>query len=168
MPLEVVYNNHSPAPIYGGYLPWTGVYCGAWSTPGAVSACCTWHMCWLYVCVVVLGAYLVLSVLTALGICVGYMWFLERTYVLAICIVGCLACTWCKRGVALVKFQNFPISYGVMGHICILWDMYALTRKKVNYVLWSFHTMCTDIYTIKIRKPNKWHGEFTRVPRFKM
>ena len=46
--------------------------CGAWSAPGAVSACCTWHMCWLYVglgvhlCVgyVVLGAHL----------CVGYMY----------------------------------------------------------------------------------------------
>ena len=24
-PLEVVCNNHSPTPIYGGYLPWTGV-----------------------------------------------------------------------------------------------------------------------------------------------
>ena len=82
MPLEVVYNNHSPAPIYGGYLPRTGVYCGARSVPGAI-------------------------------------------YVLAICIVGCLAHTWCKRGVALVKFQTFPISYGVTymyfgGHICIL------------------------------------------------
>ena len=46
------------------------VCCGAWSTPGA-------DMCWLYACVV--------SVLAALGI---------RTYVLAICIVGCLACEW--------------------------------------------------------------------------
>ena len=46
--------------------------CGAWSTPGAVSACCTCRMCWLYVCVVVLGVHLVLSVLAALGICVGY------------------------------------------------------------------------------------------------
>ena len=61
-----------------------------------------------------------LSVLAALGICVCYMWCLECTYVLAICIVGCLVCTWCKRGVALVKFQTFPISYGVTGHICIL------------------------------------------------
>ena len=86
MPLEVACNNHSPAPIYGGYLPRSGVYCGAccapgavsayctcrmcwvyicmccgaWSTPGDVSACCTWLMCWLYVCVVVLGAHLVL------------------------------------------------------------------------------------------------------------
>ena len=39
--------------------------CGAWSA----------LMCWLYVCVVVLGAHL----------CVGYIWCLERTYVLAIC-----------------------------------------------------------------------------------
>ena len=50
-PLEVVCNNHSPALMFGGYLPRTGVYCGAWSTPGAVSACCTWNMCWLYVCI---------------------------------------------------------------------------------------------------------------------
>ena len=55
-PLEVVCNNHSPAPIYGGYQPRTGVYCGAWSVPGAVSTCCTWPMCWQYV---VLGAHLV-------------------------------------------------------------------------------------------------------------
>ena len=38
-------------------------------------------------------------------------------YVLAICIVGCLGHTRCKRGVALVKFQTFPISYGVTGRI---------------------------------------------------
>ena len=76
--------------------------------------------CHRQVCIVVLGAHLVLSVLTVLGICVCYMWFLEHTYVLAICIVGCLARTWCKMGVALVKFQTFPISYGVTGHICIL------------------------------------------------
>ena len=87
MPLEVVCNNHSPAPIYvlnlghllyGGYLPWTGVYCGAWSAPSAVSACCTCHMCWLYV-----------------------------TWV--------LACTWCKRRVALVEFPS-PLE---------LWDIYV-------------------------------------------
>ena len=35
--------------------------CGAWSAPGAVSACCTGHMCWLYL---MLGAHL----------CVGYMY----------------------------------------------------------------------------------------------
>ena len=109
------------------------MFCGAGSAP----------MCWLYVCVVVLGAHLVLSVLAALGICVmfcgagsvpmcwlyvvlgahlcvSYMWCWEHTYVLAICIVGCLAHTWCQRGVALVKFQTFSISYGVTGHICIL------------------------------------------------
>ena len=48
-PLEVVCNNHSPAPIYGGYQPRT-------------------------VCIVVLVMHLVLSVLAALGICVGYMY----------------------------------------------------------------------------------------------
>ena len=30
-PLDVVCNDQFPAPIYGGYLPWTGVYCGAHS-----------------------------------------------------------------------------------------------------------------------------------------
>ena len=65
----------------------------------------------------VLGAPLVLSVLAAIGICVGHMnlWCLEHTwyyFVLAICIVGCLEHTWCKRGVVLVKFKTFPISYG--------------------------------------------------------
>ena len=105
-PLEVIYNNHSPAPIYGWYLPGTSVYCGACCTPGAdsvsyvflhvcvlwclertwccqcllhltyvlaicvfcgacnapgaVTACCTWHICWIYVCILVLGMYLVL------------------------------------------------------------------------------------------------------------
>ena len=49
----------------------TCMCCGAWSAPGAVSACCIWHMCWLCVCVVVLGAHLVLSVLAALSICVS-------------------------------------------------------------------------------------------------
>ena len=96
------------------------VCCGAWRAPGAVSTCCTWHVCSLFVCIVMLRAHLVLLVLAALGVCVGYMWCLEHTYVLAICVVGCLARTWCKRGVALVKFQTFLISYGVTGHICIL------------------------------------------------
>ena len=41
MPLEVVCDNHSPALIYGWYLLWTGVYCGAWCAPGAASACCS-------------------------------------------------------------------------------------------------------------------------------
>ena len=56
-------------------VEYTHVYmcCGAWSAPGAVSACCTCHMCLLYVCVVVLGAHLVQSVLPALVICVGCM-----------------------------------------------------------------------------------------------
>ena len=50
MPLEVVCNNHYPAPIYGGYLPWTDVYCNACCAPGAVSACCTCHVCsYMYV-----------------------------------------------------------------------------------------------------------------------
>ena len=159
--VEVVCNNHSPTPIYGVYLPQTGVYCGAccapgavnacctchmscctcrmcclertwwcqfllhlayvlaicrccgaWSVPGAVSACCTWHVCWLYVCIVVLGVHLI--------------------HMLALCRVGCLLC---KKRVALAKFQTFPISYGVTGHVCILWGMYALTLDKVNLTI---------------------------------
>ena len=66
--MEVVCNNHSHALIYVGYPPRTGMFCGTCS-------------------------HLVLSVLAALVVCVGYMWCLERTYVLAICIVGCLTCT---------------------------------------------------------------------------
>ena len=42
-------NNNSPAPIYRGYLPRTGVYFGACCAPGAVRACRTWHLCWLYI-----------------------------------------------------------------------------------------------------------------------
>ena len=59
--------------------------------------CGAWStpMFWLYV---VLGAHL----------CVGYMY------------CGVLGAHLCKRGVAFVKFQSLPISYGVTGHICIL------------------------------------------------
>ena len=72
-PLEVVCNNHSPAPIYGGYLPPTCVYCGTCCVPGAVSACCTYQCMF-----VVLEAYLVLSVLAALSnVC---LWFLKHTW----------------------------------------------------------------------------------------
>ena len=95
---------------------------------------------------VVPGTHLARRVLAALGVCVGYMksrvayggawrppgkasacctrrmcWL----YVLALCKVGCLGRTRCKRGVALVKFQTFPISYGVTGHI--YWPATKLT-----------------------------------------
>ena len=141
MPLEVVCNNHSPALIYGGYatdrcvfwcllrtwccqfaaLPLWGAICVCIVVLGAhlvLSCQCFLHFTYV-LCFVVLGAHLVPSVLAALGICVGYMWCWERTYVLAICIMGCLACTWYKRGETLVKLQTFPISYGVMGHVRI-------------------------------------------------
>ena len=36
-PLDVVCSNHSPAPIYGGYQPLTGLYCGACCATGAKS-----------------------------------------------------------------------------------------------------------------------------------
>ena len=32
--------------------------------------------------------------------------------------MGYLVHTWGKREVVLVKFQTFPISYGVTGHVC--------------------------------------------------
>ena len=46
-----------------------------------------------------------------------------------------LARTWCKRGVAFVKLQTIPISYGVKGHACTVFCgtyTYALTRDKVK------------------------------------
>ena len=95
-----------------------------------VSTCCTSRMCWLYVCIVVLGAHLVVSTCCTsrmcwLYVCIvvlgAHLVLLVLSYVLAKCEVGCLTCTWCKRGVALVKFQTIPISYGVTGHIYILW-----------------------------------------------
>ena len=82
-----------------------------------------------------------LSVLAALVVCVAT----------CVCILWCLECTWCclcvgymysgvlgvhlvQEGSGLVKFQTFPISYGVAGHICVLWDMYPLIRDKVKSV----------------------------------
>ena len=133
-PLEVVCNNHSPAPIYGGYLPRTDAYCGVCCAPGTVSICCTWHMCWLYVCVVVLGAHLVLSVLTALGICVCYMWSLECTHVLAICgawsapmcwlyvelgVHLCVGYMWCLECTYVLVYVELGV------HLCVgyMWSL---------------------------------------------
>ena len=45
------------APLDGGCLPQTGVYCGAGRAPYIVSTCCPCHMCLLYVNGV-LGMYL--------------------------------------------------------------------------------------------------------------
>ena len=124
---DVVYNNHSSAPICGGYLPWSGVYfgaccapcaisacctcrmccymcvyCGAGCAPDAVSACCTCCMCWLYVCVVVLGAHVVLSVLAALGICVVYF-----------CVLWCLEHTLCCQCLLALGI--------IVVYVCVLW-----------------------------------------------
>ena len=63
-------------------------------------------------------------------VCVGYM-FVCAVHVFSACCtvaiyeVGCLVHTRCKRGVALVNFQTFPISCGVTRHVCSLRDMYA-------------------------------------------
>ena len=47
IPLEFVCNNHSIAPIYGGYQPQIGgVCCGALHTLGAASASCLSYV-WL-------------------------------------------------------------------------------------------------------------------------
>ena len=65
-PLEVVCNNHSPAPIYGGYQPWTGVFVAhvVLSVLAALAVCAATCLC-----IVVLGAHLVLSVFAALMVC---------------------------------------------------------------------------------------------------
>ena len=44
--------------------------CGPSSASGAISACCTWHMCWLYVC----------------------LWRLECTWCLSACCTSFLFC----------------------------------------------------------------------------
>ena len=85
-------------------------YGGAWRPPGKASACCTRRMCWLYVKYG--GAWRPPG--KASACCTRRMCWL---YVLVLCKVGCLGRTRCKRGVALVKFQTFPISYGVTGRI---------------------------------------------------
>ena len=79
-----------------------------------------------------------------LVICVGYIFVcavlvFSACYIVAICEVGCLARTWCKRGVALVNFQTFPVSCGVTGHVCSLRDMYAWTPDKVK---WAISVYC--------------------------
>ena len=89
---RLVCNNHSPARIYGGYLLRTGVYCGTWRAPGAVSACCIWHMCWLYV---VLRAHL----------CLGYM------------CCGVFGAHLVQEGSGPCKMPNFS---HLTEHICIL------------------------------------------------
>ena len=79
---EVVGNNHTPAPIY--VQQWDTVVLGA------VSACYTCYMCWLYVCMVVLDRHLV--------VCVGYMFVcavlvFSACSIVAICEVRFLART---------------------------------------------------------------------------
>ena len=112
--------------MYGSGILWclTGTWCYE----------CLLHcyLCWLYVCMVVLDRHLV--------VCVGYIFVcavpvFSACCTVAICEVGCLARTSCKRGVALVKFQTFSISCGVTGHVCSLRDMYAWTPTKLIGVL---------------------------------
>ena len=62
----------------------------------------------------VLGAYLVLLVFAAHVICVCFM-----------CGVGCLVHTWCKRGVAFVKFPS-PME---------LWDLYIFYGTCMHRLL---------------------------------
>ena len=77
------------------------MFCATWSAPGAVSACCTWHM----LCFVLLGAHLVLSVLAALGICVMFCGAWSAPGAVSACctwhmciymyVLWCLECSWC-------------------------------------------------------------------------
>ena len=59
-----------------------------------VSACCACHMCWLYVCIAVLGAHLGLSVLAALinvlAICVYCSTWSAPGTVSACCTYKCV------------------------------------------------------------------------------
>ena len=135
---DVVCNNHSPAPIYGGYLPRTGVYFGSCCAFGAVSACCTCHMCcymcvlwsldrtWchqccctcrmcgLYVCVVVLGVHLLISVLAALGICVMFCgaWSAPGA------VSACCTCRMCLLYVCVVVL-GAHLLISVLAALCI-------------------------------------------------
>ena len=88
-PLEVVCNNHSPAPIYEGYLPRTGVYCGVWSA----TWCCQCLLHLAYMLAICMCCGLHLAYVLALCMCFGAWRAPGAVYVLAICIVGCLACT---------------------------------------------------------------------------
>ena len=79
------------------------VYCGARYAPGTVSACCTWHMCWLYVCILwCLTGTWCCSACCTWHMCWLNVWvwcFTGTWYVfnacctVAICEVGCLART---------------------------------------------------------------------------
>ena len=109
-PLEVVSDNHSPAPIYvrqwdivvlnshlvllvlAALVICVGYMCVFWCLTGTWCCKCLmpWHMCWLYVGMVVLDRHL--------GVCVGYMFVCAVLVfsvwcIVAICEVGCLACT---------------------------------------------------------------------------
>ena len=86
---------------------------------------------------VVPGAHLARRVLAALGVC-GACCTRRMCWlcVLALCKVGCLGRTRCKRGVALVKFQTFPISYVVTGRI--YWPATKLTAEfKISTFIFS-------------------------------
>ena len=94
-PLEVVCNNHSPAPIYGGYQPRTGVFV----------------------------AHVVLSVLAALGICVGYM-----------CVLWCLELTWCCLCVGYIMYS------GVLGVHLVQEGSGPCKIPNLSHLLWSYGT----------------------------
>ena len=91
-----------PALIYEGYLPRTVVYCGACCAPGAVSACCTCNVFAISMCC---GAWSAPGAVSAC--CSWYMCY----------VLWCLERTLSKRGVALVKFQTFPMNVKIF----ILW-----------------------------------------------
>ena len=90
-PLDVVCNNQSPALIYGGYLPWTVVYCGAWHAPGAVSTCCKAYVLAVCICCCAYapGAVSTFCIWHMLVICVYCVAWSKAgaVYVLALCIM---------------------------------------------------------------------------------
>ena len=87
------------------------VCCGAWSTPSAVRACCmcvlwclehTWCcQSLLYMCVMVLGAHLVLSEL-AVCVCYGAWSTPGAIRACCMCVLWCLEHTWCYQSLLYV------------------------------------------------------------------
>ena len=95
------------------------MFCGAWSAPGAVSACCTWHMCWLYV---VLGAHLCVGYMYCgvLG-CVGYMY----------CgVLGCVGYMYC--GVLVAQEGSGPCKIPKFSHLLGSYGTYTYFVRHVR------------------------------------
>ena len=117
------------------------MFCGAWSAPGAVSACCTRHMCYVLCCLECTWCcqcLLHLACVLAICMCCGAWsapgavsscctWHMCWLYV----VLGAHLCVGYKYsgvlGAHLVeeesgpcKIPNFSHVLGITGHICIL------------------------------------------------